>query len=181
MPRVCTKCSRLVAEAAYCPFCSEPTIEHNPVPVNRSEGSEVRTILTGFAEKNRWIPVVLTISWLMVSTGGVLAVKFVPCIGIACFVLFGAVLLLTIRYAQSLFLRCPRCEKNLAHLTGQNIRYCPFCGADLAVEIYPQRHELTEFLKKVSGKPGLEITNTDIQRPPGKQRENTSILREGKS
>src|SRR5262249_3032435 len=146
MPRACRACGRVVAEAAYCPFCSQPTIEHIPVPVQRSEGSEVRTILTEFAQRNRWIADVVIISWLVFFPGVILAMVFLSSVSIACFVLFGAVLLLllTILYAHSLSLRCPRCEKDLRPLLDQNIRYCPFCGADLAVEIYPKSHELTE-------------------------------------
>lgn len=176
MPRVCTECSRLVAEAAYCPFCSEPTIEYVPVPVHRSEGSAVRTVLTEFQQRNnRWIGFVVLISWLMAFPVGFLAIRFWPCIGIACVVLFGAVCLLTLHYARSLSLRCPRCEKDLAHLAGQNIRYCPFCGVDLAVEIYPKSHELTEFLERISGHGGPENKNTDIQLPPGRQEANTDV------
>ena len=175
MPRACTKCGRLVAEAAYCPFCSEPTIEHVPVPVHRSEGSEVRTILTVSTEKNPWVEYIVIISIPMAFAGASLAMIFVPCIGIACFVLFGAVFFLMIHCAGSSTLHCPRCEKNLAHLTGQNVRYCPFCGADLAVEIYPKSDELTEFFNKISGQPGVEIKSTDIQIPPGKPTANTDI------
>jgi|SRR5579884_2860921 len=171
MPRACTKCGRVVAEAAYCPFCSEPTIEHIPVPEKRSD---IRTILTVFAEKNPWLEYVAIIS-MLIAFPGALAIAFVSSIGIACFVFFGAVLLFTMLYAHLPSLRCPRCEKNLAHQTGQNIRYCPYCGVDLAVEIYPKSQEVTEFLKKVSGQPGVEIKNTDIQLPPRNRKGNTDI------
>ena len=35
MRRACTACGRVVAEAAYCPFCLQPTIEYVP---RRNEG-----------------------------------------------------------------------------------------------------------------------------------------------
>jgi hypothetical protein len=135
MPRACTKCGRVVAEAAYCPFCSEPTIEYVPVPVHRSEGSEVRTIFTEFADKNRWIAYVVIIS-LLIAWLGFIAVRFMPCVGSACFVLFGAVFWLTMLYAKSNSLRCPRCEKELGTSSGPEHPLLSFlrrgsCGRDL--------------------------------------------------
>lgn len=173
MPRACRTCSRVVAEAAYCPFCSAPTSEYVPVPVQRSEGHEVRTLLTEFQRRNNWIGLVAIIFGLIVFLGGVLATGFLPRIGIA--VLFVAIELLFVLYVWSLSLRCPRCEKDLLPLIRQNIRYCPFCAADLAVEVYPKRQEVTEFLKRISGQDGSEIKNTDIQLPPRKQMGNADI------
>lgn len=175
MPRVCETCGRGVAEAAYCPFCSGPTIDYVPVPVNRSEGSEIRTILTEFQRRNNRRMEFVTSIIVPITLVGLALNAFAPIIGLALFVLVGAVYSLTVFYGLLPACPCPRCEKKLAHLRGQNIRYCPYCGVDLAVEIYPKSHELTEFLKQVSGQPGSEIKNTDIQFPSEKERANTDI------
>jgi hypothetical protein len=96
-------------------------------------------------------------------------------IGLALVALFVAVLFPTLCYELLSACPCPRCEKNLARPRGQNIRYCPYCGADLAVEIYPKSHELTEFLERISGQGELEIKNTDVQLTPGEQKAKTDI------
>lgn len=175
MPRACTKCGRVVAEAAYCPFCSEPTIVYVPAPVQRNEGSEVRTILTEFQRKKaRLIAFVGMILWPTILVGRALT-PYAPIVVLVVSLVIGAVYCLALLCALSSTCPCPRCQENLAHLTGQNVRYCPCCGADLAVEIYPKSNELTEFLNKLSGQPGVEITSTDIQIPPGKPAANTDI------
>jgi hypothetical protein len=46
---------------------------------------------------------------------------------------------------------------------------------DLAVEIYPESNRLTRFLESISGQGELEIKNTGIQLPPGKQGGNSNI------
>jgi ribosomal protein L37AE/L43A len=175
MPRVCKTCGRKVAEAAYCPFCSEPTIEYVPVPVHRSEGSEVRTLLTEFQRRNNRRMEFVTSIIVPLTLVGLALKDFVPIVSLAFFVLVGAVYSLTLFYGLLSACPCPRCEKNLAHLRGQNIRYCPYCGVDLAVEIYPKSQEVTEVLKKVSGQPGSEIKNTNIQLSPEQQRASTDI------
>lgn len=179
MPRVCTKCDRVVAEAAYCPFCSEPTIEYVPVPVHRSEGSEVRTIITEFQRRNnRWmalIPIIIAPVWALSALVRIRALGgFAPILGPACFVMLGAVLFILLSVWLSAC-PCPRCEKNLPHLTGRNIRYCPFCGVDLAIEIYPESHEVKKLLASISGQSEPEIEAMNVQLPPGKERANTDI------
>jgi ribosomal protein L37AE/L43A len=179
MPRVCRTCGRVVAEAAYCPFCSQPTIEFVPAPIHRSEVSEVRTLLTEFQRRNsRWMFVASITATIVGAFAAFSPIwvsgAFAPIIGLAGFVLIGAGLFI-ILYVLLSACPCPRCEKNLAHLTGQNIRYCPFCGADLAVEIYPKSQELKEFLERISGQGELEIKNTGTQLLPREQKANPDI------
>src|SRR5690348_9731410 len=59
MPRACTRCGRVVAEATYCPFCFAPTLEYIPLQeeeVNtplKEEESEP-SLLRRFWTKYRW-------------------------------------------------------------------------------------------------------------------------------
>ncbi len=183
MPRACTKCVRVVAEAAYCPFCSSPTIEYIPVPVKRSDARTIRTL---FEQRNRWITTVSSISFLVIQAGwftfliisqevGRAYPFFIPFIVAAMFI-FCVAAVITLVYGRSYAFPCPRCEKNidLPAIRG-NVRYCPFCGIDLDIEIDPETHEPKQFLNKEWRQRELEIKNTDIQLPPGNQKANTGI------
>jgi hypothetical protein len=100
---------------------------------------------------------------------------FAPFFVVALF-LFFVVGVITVAYGRFYAFPCPRCEKNInLNAIGQNVRYCPFCGMGLDVAIDPESHEPTESLKKEWGQRGLEIKNTDIQLPPGKQKGDADI------
>jgi hypothetical protein len=55
----------------------------------------------------------------------------------------------------------------------RDIRYYPFRGVDLDIEIDRKSHEPTEFLKKEWGQ--RESKNTDIQLPSGVRKADTDL------
>jgi endogenous inhibitor of DNA gyrase (YacG/DUF329 family) len=181
MHRECIKCGRVVAEARYCPFCSEPTIEHFPARLSQRDAMTIRELfewkqrsITGFVGVVVLIMLIAVGGWALLASFLNVTSAFVG--------LFAAVLSLTFiligRFYERLFaFRCPRCEQKIDHLItrDQNIRYCPFCSVDLNVEIIRKSLGSTEFLNKEGGQCGLEIKNTDIQLPPRKQKANADL------
>jgi hypothetical protein len=187
MPRVCKSCGREAAEAAYCPFCSKPTIEYVPyaptieLPARLSR-SDALTIRKLFERRKRWITAVI-IGCILMALGGALLASLLKISPVYSFIPFFAVFVITIIFAQSSAFHCPLCDKNLNQLVmqgnfmgiDQNIRYCPFCGVGLDVEIDPESHKPMELLKEKWEQRGLENKNKDIQVPPAEQKANTDI------
>jgi hypothetical protein len=194
MPRVCKTCGRVVAEAAYCPFCSEatiehvplcsePTIEHVPASFKRSYAETLRTLVERKKRSDTGFASVCFLSAL----GGVLLVALLHIylnisMAFLCIAYIAAFLIPAI-FAPSFIFRCPRCDKDLVPFamqgnfvgTGQNLRFCPFCGLDLDEKIDPRSHEPSEFLGRESEQGEFEIKNTAIQLPHGKQTASTDI------
>lgn len=188
MPRVCKTCGREAADAAYCPFCSEstiehvpyaPTIEHVPARLSRSDALTIRTL---FERRKRWITAA-SLGCMLMAMGGSLLASFLNISPAYAFFPLLAVFLITLMFAQSFAFHCPLCDKNLGQFamqsnfsgTHQSIRYCPFCGVSLDVEIDPESHKPMELLKEKWEQRALEIKNMDIQLPPGEQKANTDI------
>lgn len=182
MPRACRICSRVVAEAAFCPFCSEPTVEHIPIRRNRSDAMTIRR---QFEQRSSWIAFVTFFSCLGPSVAIGLtafsqfitqAYSFMAPFFLLAMLLFLVVGMITIVYGRTYAFPCPRCQKNInLNQIGRNVRYCPFCGLDLDVEIDPDSDEPTGFLKEEWRQQGLEIKKTAIQLSPGMQKGNTAI------
>jgi hypothetical protein len=176
MPRACKACGRVVAEAAYCPFCSQPTIEHIPA---HSSQNDAMTIRERFERKKPSDTGGFDGSSLIAS-GGLILVALVSrspafiVLAIFAFIVIQIVAFIVIPIVreETVAKCCPRCVANLGQFN-QNIRYCPFCGVDLNVEINRKSHEPTEFLKKEWKQ--REIKNTDIQLPSGIRKVDTDL------
>jgi predicted RNA-binding Zn-ribbon protein involved in translation (DUF1610 family) len=114
MPRVCKTCGREVAEAAYCPFCSQPTIEHVPVRLNRSYAVTLRTLV----ERKKRQATIISFCGVLVALGGALLGTFLYILlnislGYFWIPYFAFVVITTILYGRSFTFRCPRCDKDL--------------------------------------------------------------------
>ncbi len=172
MPRACRTCGRVVAEAAYCPFCAEPTIEHVPVHRNRSDARTIRTLL----ERRRTVTAGMCVFSFLIAFGGMFLAILLnarPAPFIVVFISF-ALFPIAILYGTPFPFRCSRCGNNIElNAIDQNNRYCPHCGVDLAVENAPESHEPAVCLKKEWGQ--REIKNTDIQLSSGIRKGDTDL------
>lgn len=181
MPRACKTCGRVVAEATYCPFCSEPTIEYVPVRRNRRDAMTIRR---EFEQRKGWIAIVSLISYF--TPLGIVFFQilfgidqFYPILSpfiVIALISFFTLALYIVLYERSYAFPCPRCAKNIdLKAIGKNVRYCPFCGMDLDVEIDPESDEPTGLLKEEWNQQGFEIKKTAIQLSPAMQKGNTAI------
>ena len=179
MPRVCQTCGREVAEAAYCPFCSQPTIESFLARLGQRDALTIRKL---FNRRKQWILIVCVGCFLIAFPVGGLLKAIMPNVSLAYFAPFFAGFAITVVYARFFAFRCPRCGNNWGVFASgnnvgaidRNIRYCPFCSVDIDAEIDPVSYKPTAFLKEW-GQRGIESKNTDIQLPPGEQKANTDI------
>jgi hypothetical protein len=184
----------MVAEAAYCPFCSEPTIEyvplcseptieHVPVRLKRSYSETLRTLVK---RKKHWDTGFGLVCGLLTVGGYLLVILLCILLNISMvysLITLFAAFVIPLIFGRSFTFRCPRCDKDLVPFAmqgnsvgiDQDIRFCPFCGLDLDEKIDPQSYEPTECVERESVQGELEIKNMAIQLPHGKQKAGTDI------
>jgi hypothetical protein len=154
----------VVAEAAHCPSCCEPTVEHIPVRLSQNDAMTFRELF----ERKKRLDTGVGLCTILIGYGGI---TWVVLLNISLKVRLTYLVIPIIAVFAILFIhellsaiRCPRCEAKL-HQFDQNICYCPFCSVDIELEIVRKSLKRTEFLKEECDQRGLEVNKQAIQVP----------------